>query len=1753
MIDPLRLPLSRLLPLLLLLLATLAPPAVAQAYDSPGLAARAAKFERDLRAKLLRANEKPQPATARQASAAAAALVRERKYAEAVPLLERAIVHGGGDHQVWLQLGLALGSKRPAEHELAAAAAHRAFKLASDNRSRAAALFQLGFWHEQLRDGETAIAAYEESLKLENSAQVRQRLTAAIMQYRHQVVSTAADNESAQPQLCLTFSKPLPADNPALFQQFIAVAPAIKAAFAVKDRTLCISGVAFGQSYRVTVRAGLPSTTPLKTTREESHTVAVPDRRPTVAFRGSGYILPKGSRQGIPLASVNVERAAIKVLRINDRNLIAELIEGRIRERFYDHEAKKVEESKGELVWTGSLRVQGERNKEVTTAIPFAEIVKDPKPGIYVVLARATRAPAAANGDDDEDGELATQWVVVTDLGVSTYSGPQGLAVYVRSYESAGPRAGVTVRLVARNNEILGAAVSDAAGRASFAAGLLRGQGGLRPAAILLQTEAGEFTFLDLVRPAFDLTDRGVGGRPAPGPIDGFVYAERGVYRPGETVHLTALLRDNNAAALGNQAAIVKLIRPDGVEAQRFTLAAAQAGGATVSVPLAKSAPTGAWRAALFIDPNGPPVGATTFQVEDFVPERMEMSLAAEPNTLEAGKPATLKIDGRFLYGAPAADLAVDAEVQIKLDPQPFPEHRAYRFGLAQESFEGLRQEPLSATTDARGQARLEIALDKREIAATRPLVADIRVTLNEEGGRSIERRLALPVKLRPFHIGLRLEGADDIGTVAEGTAAKFLAIAVDRAGQRVAAANLDFELVREVYEYQWYNQDGRWNYRAVRRDEPVQKGRLAIAAGAPAELNLTAGVGRYRLEVTDAATGAATSYRYSVGWTYAGDDGNEVPDKLSVTLDKPSYKAGETAKVSIRAPFDGVVHVVVAGEGILASRHEAVTKAGIVLDIPVDAAWGTGVYVLATAYRPNGKAERLGPTRAIGLAYLGRDTADRVLGVRIEAPESITPRGKVAVKLAIDGARNEPVFLTLAAVDEGILALTGYKTPAPDAHYFGKRRLALELRDDYGRLIDAYAGRLGEIRQGGDDRARHLGGLDTTSIQTVALFSGIVRADDKGEATVSLDVPDFNGRLRLMAVAWSASRLGKAEKPLVVRDPVVSTVTLPRFLAPGDRGRITVVLHNVDGPAGAYRVRLAASGAAAIAAPTEATVQLAKDQRVRLAFVLAGGQPGTASIQLAIAGPQGFAIARGFDIAVRPAQASTARFVTSQLDREGNFTLGARELAEYLPGTAALHLTVGTSPDLGIADLMRSLDTYPYGCAEQTTSRALPLLYLAEVARSLGIAKDDVELRSRVQAAIGRILAMQQRDGGFGLWSAADTGGGWLSAYIMDFLTQARTRGFTVPDIAFESGLNRLDALVRDLGHDAATLPTLVYAHYVLAANRRGDVAGLRYLHDTQLKEIPTALAKAQLAAALALFGDAARGKAALDAAKAHETRLAFTERGWQPLLNDYGSLLRDRAGVLHLASLAQPADPALGALVEAVRRTRGDNRWLSTQEQVWMVLAASALGANTGAYKANVAGREIAGTGKPFAGRFALGAGESFVVRNTGDDKIWVGATISGIPARDLAKESRGFEVTRVFYKLNGERADLAKVRQSEVLVALIRVTPSGDRPHQALIVDLLPAGFEIENPRLDRRDPEQMKWLPALAQARTIEPRDDRFVAAIDLWRQSKEVYFAYVVRAVTPGTFRLPAAFVEDMYAPAFHGRDAMGTVTILPRQ
>ncbi len=1508
---------------------------------------------------------------------------------------------------------------------------------------------------------------------------------------------------------------------------------------------LCIEGGRHGQSYAITVRPGIPAANGEKSRASETFTAQVGDRQSRLGFRGNAYVLPRQGSQNLPLTSVNVTAAKLTLLRINDRNLTQQINLRQITTTLSGYSIDQLLNKSGEQLWEGEMVIEGKRNQEITTAIPLSKLLARPQPGIYVMVAEPADKKVASQQD------RATQWVVISDLGLTTFSGEDGLNVFVRSLRSALPLAQVELHLFARNNKRLGKIVTNNTGYGRFDPGLLRGKGGLEPAALMAYGEATDFNFLDLTRPAFDLSDRGVEGRAAPGPMDAFLYSERGVYRPGEAVELMALLRDTRGYGVADMPLTLKVIRPDEVEDQRLVLTDPQAGGYHTTLPLASNARTGAWTVRAYTDPDAKPVGQLTFQVEDFVPQRLKLELASSANVLQPGKAAQVEVAGHFLYGAAAANLKTEAELILQEDSNPYPDYPGYQFGLLQDRWDAKRYPVDLIGTDAHGKAQATIKLTTLP-DINRPLQGQLRVSLFEPGGRPVNRTLNLPYRYQPFAIGIRPKFKDD--GIDIGQPASFDIITLDRSGQRQQVSGLKTEFYREEYEYYWYFNNGRWDYKQILRDsEPLTGQTVDVDPAKPAQVTLEGrDWGNYRLDVFDLKTGVASSVRFQVGWFARPGDGDS-PDQLQITLDKPRYQPGETARVHVKAPFPGEVLVTVASNKLWTARSFRLPSQGGILELPVDEQWTPGVYLTATAFRPATAVANQGPGRAVGVTWLGLDLTDRTLQVDLETPSELRPRQNVEVPVQVTGVEpDKPAWLSVAAVDEGILQLTDFKSPDPVDYFFGKHRLGVDMLDLYGKLIEA-GGQSGKLRVGGGSASasRQQESLNVRTAETVALFSGPVNLDDQGRARVPFTLPDFNGQLRLMAVAWNQQRLGQAEANVLVRDPLVTQAYLPRFLAPGDTSQLTFTAQNLGTKAGTYRLHLATEGVVSLTDPEPWTFQV-KDPKTqktaRKSYTLRGDEPGIGHIYLTVEGPDNFQLSRRWQIAVRPAQPILNERRALRLTPNQGIQVTDKLLAEYLPDTGQLSLSFSTRPNLDVPGLLAQLQRYPYGCVEQIISSALPLLYFNEVAAAWNVQdSEENNPQAQIPQAIQRLLNAQRYDGAFGLWGVNDPADLWLTAYAMDFLGRAKEAGYLVPAAPYQRGLNRLKRFQTEVNtYSDHHLASHVYALYVLARTNQAAVGDLRYLHDTYLNELPTTLAHAQLAAALARYGEQNRAR------KGFEAAILNAPPTLRP--DDFGSALRDQAALVALLSEANLLPDRLPQLAEKLVASLNQRGYTSTQEQAWLLLAAHALGNNDQSELAlSINGQIISAASNPYyltpdAAELAGGIN----IANLGEKPLWYVTSRSGVPQKLLPPAHEGFSLTRRFYDRSGQPVNLTQVRQNDLLVAVISGTATTQENHQALIVDLLPAGLEIENARLgDGQSREDFAWLPELSNTLHEEFRDDRYVTALDLDASQREFKVAYLVRAVTPGKYQLPAVFVEDMYKPWFFGRAKVGTLHIKP--
>jgi len=1549
--------------------------------------------------------------------------------------------------------------------------------------------------------------------------------------------------EREVPEVCFTFSQPLGRDRGVSFEDFVTLEPAAEPAVTARDRALCLAGLEFGSRYRVVLRAGLPSAVGTALPSSLGYDVYVPDRPASLSFRESGTVLPRGLAQGIPLASVNVSRAEISLYRINDRNLVDQLQRGSIGHTLSAWEVEQLESVDGEKLWSGSIDLEAPRNRTVTTVVPVQEVLGDPAPGIYVAVAGN---PAAETPRWESQ---ATQWFVLTDLALTSYRSDSGLWVQARSLDGAQPLGGVTVSLLAHNNSELGRAGSDAEGWARFPAGLVRGTGGNRPHSLFATTADGDFVYLDLTDQGLELLDRGVAGRALPGPLDAFLYTDRGIYRPGETVHAAGLLRDEQARAVPALPLTFVLWRPDGRELLRRSVTD-QAAGYALELPIPSTAPSGPWALTAHLAADEPAIGRAELMVADFVPPQLEVTLDGAGAAVDASEAGDARLEvtlaARWLYGAPAASLAGESALQLQVAETPFPDYAGFSFGLVQEELPAQLTDPTPFATDEAGRADLVLALEQRP-DTSRPLEARVIASVFDLGGRAVQQTLTVPVHHQELAIGLRPRFAGD--AVPEGASAVFEAIAVGPAGARVAGPGLEYTLFAEDYDYVWYQSGSRWYAESVIRDRRVSGGALDIPLDRPAEIQVALDWGRYRLEVFDPMSGVASSRRFTAGW-WADPTAAERPDEVELSLDRERYRAGETARVFVKPPFAAEVQIVIADREVRHTTAAQLPAEGGFVEIPVAADWTAGTYLLASAFSKSRQERAYLPRRAIGVAWLPLDRDDDRLALALDHPETARPLEQIEVSLAAGGfAADEEVHVTLAAVDDGVLQITGFEAPDPEAYYLGQRLLGLGVNDLYGRLIDPRADALGVLRSGGDQQLkRQLGDLPERSSQVVALFSGIRKAGPDGRAEIAFALPDFNGRLRLMAVAWTAGRVGHAESTLVVRSPVIAELALPRFLAPSDEAEILVSLRNLDGPDGTYRVTLATEGPLAASVDSWLVGRLAGGAELRRRVRLSASGVGVGTLRLAVSGPDGLDIARSRKLSLRPAQPVTTSRLAAALPPGRDLVVGAEAFTGLIPGSVEATVSLSPLPQLDLPGLLAALDRYPYGCVEQISSRALPLIYANELEALIG-RDTDLALATRIQQAVYRLAAYQAPSGGFGLWGPSSPTELWLSAYALDVVVRAAEAGYEVPPATRESGLAWLRSRLYDVGDNEDYLAGVAYARYVLARAGQGDLSEARYLYETRWRDLPSDLARAQTAAALAWYGD--RGRAGEGFRRLGDA--AFADRRAR---DDYGTPLRDLAASVALMAETRLFDGA--AMAPLVRRLTDAARALehpSTQELAWLALAAHQLSADAAPMRLSLDGRELPERSTPFYARVPAEPGAAPLrIGNRSGQAINQILTVAGVPEAPLPAERNGFVLKRGFFAFDGTPLDLDSIHQSDAFVMTLEGESQSAIDQRALVVHLLPAGWEIEDLRLGQGvDLDAFPWLGKLSKTEVLEYRDDRFLAAFDLTPRTRSFKTAMVIRAVTPGSYLLPGGQVEDMYRPDLFARQAPGRITVLPRE
>ena len=1581
------------------------------------------------------------------------------------------------------------------------------------------------------------------------------------------------DTSHAQPVDCIQMTRKL--DPARSYADFVLVAPAIQGAPAVVARgdELCVGGLGLADR-KITLLKGLPSAAGETLAASQDVDFTATDKPPYVGFAGDGVILPREDSDGVGIDTVNISRLAIEVWRVPDRNLVRRQIvkTDPAGEGDYSSDYESRPDDEGHVVWKGALEIHGDLAQKTTTVFPLGAVLKSLSPGGYVIKARDASGGRGLKTGEEDSGQQpaqASRWIMFTDMAITSYTGSDGLDAVVRSLKSARPIPGVRVALVANDGEDLGAGTSDAAGRVRFPHSLLAGEGSSHARMLMTYGEQADLAVLDLDRSPVDLSAQGIGGRTepgAPGPtegrqsktdVDGYLYSDRGVYRPGETVHLVAMVRDQRGEAVKDRKGALVIKRPSGTVFANYAFAGADAGAINRDIAVPSGAPRGRWTAALQIDGIDDPSGQLSFSVEDFAPQRLAVTVEGQDKTpVAAAQVRKIDVSARFLYGAPGSALQTQGEARIKTDPNPFPAYKDFVWGDAEKPFQEKAIDLTSTVTDGAGRAVL--ALDSGAAGETdQPLSAAVVASVFEPGGRPVRESVNLKLRTLPVYLGVKTTQAEGGGDPA---AMSLDLIAVDGAGKRIAAPGVTWTLISENWDYDWFQKDGRWQWRRTSRDKVVAKGSVNIGAGAAARLNRRLGWGDYRL-VLEGQKGVRTAVRFSAGWGAPAQD-LEAPDVVRVSAGPNAHAQGDWIDVAFKAPYAGEAQVAVATDRVIDFKTMTVGKSGGTLRLKSSDLWGGGAYVLVTVIQPRDPVSTPRPHRALGLVYVPLDPKGRKLTVDVATPDRILSHNGIDVPVQVQGLGfGQRARVTVAAVDEGILRLTKQESPDPVKWYFGKRALGVDYHDDYGRLLDPNLGAPANVNFGGDELGGE--GLTTTPIKTVALWSGVVQTGPGGRATVHLPAQaEFNGQLRIMAVAWTDQAVGGGSKDLTVREPVIAELSLPRFLAPGDTAMATLELHNLEGRVGHYLAQITAQGG--ILSPFRKLYQLALGQQViERAPLTAPNSAGISQVRFDVSGP-GFSQTKTYPLQTRLGWGPVTRTFT-ELQKPGEaFTPSPEMMRGLMAGSVTMEVSYSPFQGFDPGPIAVELSRYPYGCTEQLVSGAYPLLYAGEVSkdpRLKGVA-------AKLTQAVSQLLDRQSLDGAFGLWRVGDgEADPWLGAYATDFLIEAQKRGIAVPQDAIDRALSALRQVSRPDGWSSAsyrlTYPdwwagskeaskaatermrsrASAYALYVLAKGGHGDLARLRWWRDVQMKAEPSPLARAQVAAGLAMMGDQARAHDGFVQAEAAVGYKRPALRVGPVVYVDsddwYQTPLRDLAGVVALAYEA--GEPAVGKDLQS--RLAGAVKSpdeLTTQEEAQLLKAAHDMLAAAGPIRIQASG-VVALPASGGAPRWAVGKLASARFVNAGTGGLYRTVTVRGTPLDSPTASSHGISVSKSFFSFSGAPADPASMRQGERLIIRISGANLQARTLPLVIDDALPAGYEIEM-TLGPDDAQDgpFKFLGQLTSTTAEESRDDRFVAALNA-PGNKSFTVAYVARAVTPGDFYLPGAQAQDMYHPGLFAR------------
>ena len=1504
------------------------------------------------------------------------------------------------------------------------------------------------------------------------------------------------------------------------------------------------------KGYSLTILKGLRGRIGGELKEDYSGSVAFGELESNIQFNNSKAVyLSRNGSKNIEVQLTNVPKVKVVVSKIYENNLLMAQRYGYYPQQSsarqasygYEEDGEYYNESRGgdavlgDVIFEKEIDTRSLPKSGAGRLLNFSQF-EDRLPefkGVYHVVIRST----------EDYWVKDSRFISLSDLGLIAKEGQDKIFVFANSIKNAEPIDGVNISIYSLNNQLIGTGSTNKDGVAEVVYSK-KELGNFSPAMVIAKT-GDDFNYLPFNNTRVNTSRFDVGGKHSnPSGLDAFVIAERDIYRPGEKVNFVVLIRDREWKSPGDMPLKMKFLMPNGKELKTFRKSLDEEGAAEGNIDLANSAITGSYTLEVYTS-NDVLLTSKNFSVEEFVPDRIRVSTKLDKSSLRPGETANLTINALNFFGPPAAFRNYETEIQVKQKYFSPVEFGNYDFGLAnQNSF--FSKELTQGKTDEQGNAVINYNVPAM-YANTGVLQTNFYTTVFDETGRPVSRATTVDIYTQDVFFGVK---RDWNYYYPLNQPVQVQLAAVNKEG-KASSGTARIEVIKHEYNTMLVKSGSYFRYESQRRDKLMIESQVTVG-GNTVYSYIPRSPGDYEVKVfRPGSSNYVSKSFYSYGSWGGNSTSFEVSNEgnIDIELNKKSYFTGEKMTALFKTPFNGRMLVTLETDHVLSYRYVDVSNRNASIDFDLEGAHVPNVYVTATLIKPH-EVTDIPLTVAHGFQDVKVEEKSRRIPVEIEAKKQVRSRTHQHITV-----KTKPgSYVTLAAVDNGVLQVSDFETPDPYEYFYQKKALQVSAYDLYPLLFAEVRAKLSSTGGDGErDMNKRVNPMPAKRVKVVSYWSGIQKANSSGVANFEFDVPQFSGELRLMAVTYKSNCFGAAENTMTVADPIVISTALPRFLSPGDTVQVPVTLSNTTDKPANITARITTTGAVKVSGSSNQQVTLNAKSEGRAMFnLIADPTIGVGNITVVVDG-MGEKFQDATEIAVRPP--STLQKVTGS----GSVTGGSTQkinigLSDFIPGSVDYSLVVSRSPAMELAEHLRYLVQYPYGCTEQTISAAFPQIYYADMTDLMQLNRQNkMNANSNIIEAIRKIKMRQLYTGAVTLWDGEGSEDWWATVYAAHFLLEVRKAGFDVDNSLLETMLGYLNGKLksketityyynRDKNKKIAP-KEVAYSLYVLALANRANVPAMNYYKSNT--DILALDSRYLLSAAYATAGDRKSFNAMLPASFVGEESVPQTG-------GSYYSDVRDEAIALNALIDTDPGNAQVPVMAKHVAAKLKSRNYLSTQERAFSFLALGKLArtANTSTATAEIRvnGKTIAKVdGGQWKGDTKALGGTNVEIVTSGTGRLYYSWVAEGISATGGYKEEDSYlKVRRRFYDRNGKPLSANTFKQNDLIIIGISLEKSySGEVENVVITDLLPAGFEIENPRT--KEIPGMDWIKDANTPTALDVRDDRIHFFVDA-NSSRQVYY-YAVRAVSPGRYKMGPVSADAMYNGEYHSYHGAGFVSV----